>query len=205
MAQMAAGSNPVTHPIFMLYCEARMTYVRLFSRSRSAMKKFIVVIAIVLTAGIVFVSGLRAEGIREGKWRMTTVAKMEGMTGEYADAMKEMENMSPEEAAMMKQMMGNMNIQVDKNNQGITTTTTQCISDKNPIPEMEKDESCKETYSIDGNTVNFHVVCSDSDSTGKVTYMDDSMEGVIRSRQTDGGQEVNSTIEVRGKYLGPCS
>ena len=169
------------------------------------MKKIILTAGIIFAGVVMFAVGARAEGVKEGKWSMTMVTKMEGMGNEAAQAMKEMENMPPEDAAMMKQMMGKMNIQMDASSQGITTTVTQCVSNQNPVPEMNSKENCKETHSIDGSTVKFQTVCDDSDSSGQVTYKDDSMEGVVKSHQREDGKKMDATIEISGKYLGPCS
>ena len=171
------------------------------------MKKFILAIFVVSVGVVIFAVRLRAEGIREGKWSMTMVTKMGGMEEETAKMNKEMENMSPEDAAIMKQMMGKMNMQMDRNSQGITTTVTQCISNQNPVPDVNMQKDCKETHTMDGYTVNFHVTCdeSKSDSIGQMTYTDDSMEGEIKSHQVVDGKEVNSTIEISGKYVEPCS
>ena len=49
-------------------------------------------------------SAAAAAAIKEGKWSMTTTVRMEGMQGEAAQAMKEMENMPPEQRAMMERM-----------------------------------------------------------------------------------------------------
>ena len=168
------------------------------------MKK-IILIAVIVVASAVFAVGVRAEGIKEGKWEFTMTTKMEGMGEEYDKAMKEMENMPPEQAAMMKQMMGNMNMQMDAGSQGITTTHTQCISNQNPVPSVDDTENCQQTHSIDGNAINFEVVCDKSSSTGHVTYNDETMEGQIQSHQMADGKDVNATIEITGQYVGPCS
>ena len=168
------------------------------------MKKFILAMAAVSAGSLVLISGLKAQEIKEGKWSMTMVTQMEGMGQESEDAMKEMENMSPEEKAMMQKMMGGMNIHMNSGAPGITTTVTQCVSNDNPVPEMNSKEHCKETHSMAGNTVKFQVVCDESDSSGQVTYKDDSMEGMVKSTQMVDGKATNATIKISGKYLGPC-
>ena len=57
------------------------------------MKKFILAMIVVSAGAVIFVGGLRAEGIKEGKWSMTMVTQMEGMAQESAEAMEYMENM----------------------------------------------------------------------------------------------------------------
>ena len=169
------------------------------------MKKFGLAMTVVSVGAVVFVTGLQAQSVHEGKWSMTMVTKMEGMDQESNEAMAEMQNMSPEEKAMMQQMMGGMHMQMNSDSPGITTTITKCLSDQDPVPGTNEDEDCQETHSANGNTVNFEEVCSDSHSTGQVTYNGDSMSGTITSQQTADGQETNSTIEISGQYLGPCS
>jgi hypothetical protein len=169
------------------------------------MKKLIFAMAVVSVGFIVFISGLRAQGIKEGKWTMTMVTKMGEMDQESADAMKEMEKMSPEEQAMMKQMMGGMNVQMGGKSAGVTTTVSQCISDQDPVPDMSSGEDCQETHTIAGNTVHFEEVCSDSKSTGQVTYGEETMSGVIKSQQMVDGKVSDVTIEISGQYVGPCS
>ena len=169
------------------------------------MKKFIVVLAGIFV--VILTTTANADGIKEGKWSMTMVTKMEGMSGEMADAMKEMENMPAEAKAMMQGMPG-MNFQMGGDAQGITTTVTQCVTNKNPVPEASSTENCQQTHEIDGSTVNFHVTCNNkndqTDSTGRVTYAGDSMEGAIKSHQKSDGQNTDAAIQITGKYLGPC-
>lgn len=168
------------------------------------MKKLILTMMIIFTGVVILAAGARAAGIKEGKWTMTMTTKMGGAMGEeYANAMKEMENMSEEEKGMMGQMMGNMGMQMGSGSQGITTTVTQCITNDNPVPE-DPTKNCKETHSVDGNTVKFESVCDDSTSTGEITYQDESMTGTIKSKQNIDGQETDTTIELAGTYIGPC-
>ena len=167
------------------------------------MKSFLGAMVIVSMGSMIFVGTLRAQGIKEGQWSMTMVTRMGGQ--ENAQAMKEMENMSPEDKALMQQMMGGMNIQLGGNSAGMTTTITKCITNQDPVPGREGDEDCKKTHTIDGNTVNFEEICPDSKSTGRVTYEEDSMGGVINSHQTVDGKETDVTIDIKGRYTGPCS
>ena len=173
------------------------------------MKRFTLVMAGFLVSVVVLPVTVKAEGIKEGKWSMTMVTKMEGMPAEAAAAMKEMENMPPEAAAMMKQMQGKMGFQMHGNDQGITTTVTQCMTNQNPVPNRKAPENCQQTHKINGNTVTFHVACNSKamhmDSTGHVTYSGDSMAGQIKSQQVAEGSDMDVTIDISGKYLGPCS
>lgn len=144
-----------------------------------------------------------AAGIKEGKWSMTTVIQAEGMDAQAAAAMKDMENMPPEQQAMMQQMMGGMNIGA-AGGKGMSITHTQCVTNDNPVPQGKDEEGCKQTHSLKGNAVNFEVVCDNSRSTGQVTYDNDSMKGTIKSTQTERGRPQEMTIDISGQYLGPC-
>jgi hypothetical protein len=161
----------------------------------------------VVSVGILFLASVAsADGIKEGQWSMTTVIHMEGMDNQEAEAMKEMENMSPEEKALMQKMMGSMGMKMGGagGGMGMSTTTTQCISNDDPVPDANNEENCKQTHTMNGNTVNFEVVCAKSHSTGKVTYKNDSMKGTIQSTSTENGQEKNVTLDISGEYVGPC-
>jgi hypothetical protein len=158
-----------------------------------------------LSVGVFFFAGMaHAANIKEGKWSMTTTMHMDGMDNQMAQAQKEMESMSPEDKAMMEQMMGGMGMKMGGPAGGITTTTTQCITNDNPVPEASSEDNCTETHNIKGNTVNFDVHCDTSRSTGKVTYNNESMKGTIDASQTENGQERKMKIDINGKYMGPC-
>ena len=143
-----------------------------------------------------------AQGIKEGQWSMTMTIQADGMGGEAAKAMQGMEQMSPEEKAMMQQMMGGMKMGVGA--QGMAITSSQCMTNAHPVPQRDDEKNCQETHSIEGNSVHFDVVCDDSQSSGDVTYDNDSMTGHIKSTQREHGRETTSTIGIRGQYEGPC-
>jgi hypothetical protein len=145
-----------------------------------------------------------AQGIKEGQWSMTMVIQADGMGEEAAQAMKEMEQMPPEERAMMERMMGGMGMGVRSDGMGMTVNSSQCITNAQPVPKRDDQQDCQETHSRKGNTVHFDVVCADSKSSGDVTYDNDSMKGRIMSTQTERGRQTISTIDIRGQYEGPC-
>ena len=153
-------------------------------------------------AVVLFLAGGAEAGIREGQWSMTTTIRMEGMDDETTAAMQEMENMSPEDKAMMEGMMGGMGMQMGRAGGGMGMTTKQCLTNDNPVPDPDQEDNCTETHSQNGNTVSFEVTCAKSHSTGQVTYRNDSMNGTITSTDTKTKETV--TIDVSGEYLGPC-
>lgn len=159
----------------------------------------------VVTVGILMLAGgANAGGMKEGKWSMTTVIKMDGTDNEMTKAQKEMENMSPEDKAMMESMMGGMGMKMGVQGGGMSTTITKCLTNDNPVPETENQKNCKETHSVRGNTVHFETTCTNSHSTGEVTYKNDTMKGLIKSTQIEKGKETTSTIDISGQYVGPC-
>jgi len=169
------------------------------------MKKIVFAAAFVAVGILFFANGAGATEIKEGQWTMTMVIHMDDMDDDTAEAMKEMENMSPEEKAMMERMMGGMKMGGrEGGGMGMSTTITQCITNDNPVPEANKKENCKQTHSTNGNTVNFEEVCPTSHSTGQMTYANNTMNGTIHSTQTENGKEETVIIDISGEYVGPC-
>ncbi len=165
------------------------------------MKKFGFAVGIIAVVVLGMVVAAKAEGIKEGKWTMTIVTRMPGIANEEAVGMKEeMDNMSPQDKALMQNVMGGMINKANANDAGMTTTTTQCITNSNPVPDMNRSEDCKVDHSFVDGTVNFEVTCPDGTSMGKVTYKEDSMKGIIKSHSDKGDVD----IEISGEYQGPC-
>lgn len=160
-------------------------------------------LSVMMVFGILICSGTAMAAIQEGEWSMTTVVKVGGE--EAAQAMKEMENMSPEDKAMMQQMMGgNMNMGAMMGGAGISSTIKQCLTNENPVPQANE-EDCQTTHTMNGNTLHFESVCPSGRSTGDVTYNNNSMTGTIKSTQTEKGQTHDVTIDISGEYVGPCN
>ena len=151
---------------------------------------------------VIFAISVSAAGIKEGTWSMSMTIQAGGVGDEAAQAKKEMDKMSPEDRAMMQQMMGNMGMGMS--GQGMTMNTSQCMTNDNPVPRRDDEKDCQETHSITGNSVHFDVVCKDSTSSGEVTYHNDSMTGHITSTRREHGRETTSTIDLHGQYEGPC-
>lgn len=172
-------------------------------------------VAVLALAGIC--SAADESQFKEGKWTITSVTKMDGNSGQAAEmqkAMKELENLPPAAKEMMKKMqgMGGGQMSAGTHGDGMKTTITQCITNKEPVPKMDKGKdsnACEQAHDIQGNTVKFHSVCKDKDGqvevSGKMTFTDETMEGQMNSHQVKkGGQVMDATIDLSGKYLGPC-
>jgi len=169
-------------------------------------------VAVLALVGICFA----ADGpqFKEGKWTITTVTKIDGNSAQAAEmqkAMKELENLPPATQEMMKKMQGGQ-MSMGTQGGGMKMTITQCITNKNPVPKMDKGKdpnACEQTYDIKGNTVTFHSVCKEKDGQvevdGKETFTEETMEGQMKSHQVNkGGQAMDATIDLSGKYIGPC-
>lgn len=133
------------------------------------MKKTIFATAVVSVGILFFTTGAKAGNIKEGKWSMTTVIHMDGADDQMAEAQEEMDNMSPEDKAMMQKMMGGMEMKTGGKGGGMGITSTQCLTNDNPVPEASNEDNCEQTHKIKGNTVHFEITCADSHSTGDVT------------------------------------
>ena len=85
-------------------------------------------------------------------------------------------------------------------------TMTTCLSQKDYVPKDtgEKDCSMKDVK-VDGNTVNWEVICKDSSGKGSVTYAGSTFDGVMETMMKEGGKEMNVKMTMKGKYLGPCT
>lgn len=150
----------------------------------------------------------KAEGFKEGKWSMTMVTHMDNMSPEMAQAMQQIQNLPPQAQAMMQAH----NVQMNGNGQGMTITVTHCVTMQNPVPHFTKDAKmdnyCQQTHEINGNIINFTMTCNHDnfqmDSKGSMTYMGDTMQGHIKSHQVEGGNPMDTTIDITGQYLGAC-
>ncbi len=165
---------------------------------------FIVLCLFVLT--VYFGGTARAEELKEGKWSMTMTTKLDSLSPEMANSMREVQ----EQMANNPQLQG-MGIHMGLDGQGMTTTVTHCVSKQNPVPRYSKEDQddCQHTNDISGNKVHFHTVCNrddmQMDATGEMTYTGDSMEGHIKSHMVKAGRSMNSVVDITGQYIGPCS
>lgn len=166
------------------------------------MKKSFWVLGVVIATALFACTAKAAQGIKEGQWAMSMTVQAEGMGDEAAKAMKEMENMPPEQKAMMQQMMHGMS--VGASGQGMTIKSSQCITNDKPVPTRSDQKNCQETHSRKGNAISFEVVCPDSKSAGQVTYQNDSMKGTIKTTKTERGKPTDTTVDISGQYEGPC-
>ncbi len=151
---------------------------------------------------------------KTGKWSMTTTTQMEGLPPEAAEAMN---NISPEKKQeMMDKMKEGMKKQggelLSLDMQGATTTMTVCMT-KQPSGSFNLNNAmyntlCHESHETEGNTYHFMSTCNmgavSVSSSGSMTYNSDSMEGEIKMHTVAMNHTMNSTINMTGKYLGPC-
>lgn len=157
---------------------------------------------------------LAAAPFKEGKWEMSMTTQVQGDSEQAQDmkqAMEEMKNMPPEARAMMEKMQGGMGMKMSAApGGGMTTTVTQCLTGEHPIPKSREQaaHNCQEQHDIRGNTIHFKVSCkergSETHSTGQMTYHGDTMKGETRTRHLQGKEEMETVVQLSGRYLGPC-
>lgn len=163
-----------------------------------------IIFTAVVSLGFLFAAGADAAAVKDGQWSMTMVIRGEGMGDEMAEAQKEMEKMSPEEKAMMEQMMGGMGMNMGASGGGMSMTMSQCLTNDDPVPDNELEKDCEKTHNFRGNTLHFETVCKDSHSKGKITYKNTSMKGTIETTKTEKGKVETATMDISGEYVGPC-
>jgi len=151
------------------------------------MRNFIIVTAVFLILTGVLATLARSEDIKEGQWSITTVHKFESIHAEGAASTTEMEDVPA---------------------QGTTMTQTKCVTHQSLLHETSIDESCQQTHELNGNTVHYHVLCPDEDmsleTTGQMVFNGDSMEGQLKAHMEGHDESADETVQITGKYLGPC-
>lgn len=154
-----------------------------------------------VTAVVVLLSSaaaLAADTVREGKWQYTSTMQMEGMP--QMPKMPEGAQMPP---GMKMPSMGPG---------GMTSTYESCITKDNPVPQnKDRERNCKMTsMKRDGNHVSWTATCDlpdggSAESVGDATYTGDSSQMTIKTKSMHKGHAMNMTMNITGKYLGPCN
>ena len=95
--------------------------------------------------------------------------------------------------------------------EGLTVIRTRCITAANPFPPTHAVEPCKTNKTnVNGGTLSWSVTCT----TPKITvhqewmvhYHGETMDGQVTSRSTTPDHTpVESTTQLKGRYLGPCA
>ncbi|MCC6346390.1 MAG: DUF3617 family protein, partial [Nitrospirales bacterium] len=136
-----------------------------------------ITIAGILTVSLLASSLAFAElTMNEGKWEITVKTEMPGM---------------PAQIPPMKHI--------------------QCITKKDAVPHpSEQNKDCKITnVKISGNTVSWAIQCQGKENSmsgsGKVTYKNDSFDGVVdMSANVPGQGSMKIHQKMNGKRLGAC-
>ena len=85
-------------------------------------------------------------------------------------------------------------------------TITTCLSQKDYVPKDTEQKDCTmKDLKVDGNTVNWEILCKNSSGKGTVTYAGSTFDGVMETIMKEGGKEMNARMTMKGKYLGPCT
>jgi len=85
-------------------------------------------------------------------------------------------------------------------------TFTTCLSQKDYVPKDNEQKNCTmKDLKVEGNTVNWEMLCKNSSGKGSVTYAGSTFDGVMETMMKEGGKEMNAKMTMKGKYLGPCT
>ena len=171
------------------------------------MKKCIWIFVVVCMVAFMGAGALWAQSFMPGRWTITMVTQIEGMEEQIAQAAVIMQSLSPEEKAMMgnmTRMIGGLDIEMDLSKDGMITTITECLTEKNPVPNLKEVSSCQMTQNTNGNTTNFEAVCPQGTVAGHINYKKSTMTGQMTSRQKVNGKDTNANITMTGHYVGPC-
>jgi len=85
-------------------------------------------------------------------------------------------------------------------------TITTCLSQKDYVPKESEQKDCTmKDLKVEGNTVNWEMLCKNSSGKGSVTYAGTTFDGVMETMMKEGGKEMNARMTMKGKYLGPCT
>ena len=85
-------------------------------------------------------------------------------------------------------------------------TMTTCLSQKDYVPKDTEQKDCTmKDLKVEGNTVNWEMLCKNSSGKGTVTYAGSTFDGVMETMMKEGGKEMNAKMTMKGKYLGPCT
>jgi len=87
-----------------------------------------------------------------------------------------------------------------------TITTTTCLSQNDYVPKDNAQKDCTmKDLKVEGNTVNWEMLCKNSSGKGTVTYAGSTFDGVMETMMKEGGKEMTAKMTMKGKYLGPCT
>ena len=95
--------------------------------------------------------------------------------------------------------------------EGLTVIRTKCITAADPFPPTHAGEPCKmDKTHANGGTLSWSVTCTPAKITVHqewlVHYHGEIMDGQVTSRSTTPDHTpVESTTQLKGRYLGPCA
>jgi hypothetical protein len=147
---------------------------------------------------------VHAQNLKPGLWEIAT--QMQGGAGskndEMAKAMKELQDLPPEQRKMMEAMMAKQGVQLGSAPGGgmsIKICMTKEMVDRNDMPSQQGD--CKHTYSQrSGNTMKFSFVCTKPPSSGEGQFTFTSTEAYKTTMVTKvSGQKTE--MQSSGRWL----
>lgn len=144
-----------------------------------------------------------AEEVREGRWQYTSTMQMEGMP-----AMPQMpQGMQLPPGVQLPQGMKSLNMGPG----GMSSTYESCITKDKLVPQDQaRERDCKiSDMKRNGNRISWTASCTMPDggtaeSVGEGSYNGDSSQMVVKTKASHQGHAMNMTMNISGKYLGPC-
>ncbi len=145
-----------------------------------------------------------AQNLKPGLWEIAT--QMQGGGGpkndEMAKAMKELQNLPPEQRKMMETMMAQQGVQLGAGAGGGLTMKicmTKEMVDRNDMPSQQGD--CKHTYGQrSGNTMKFSFVCTKPPSSGEGQFTFTSPEAYSTTMVTRVNAQ-KTEMQSSGRWL----
>jgi len=84
-------------------------------------------------------------------------------------------------------------------------THTSCLTKEKAVPQTAESSCTLKDVKTEGDTVTWTMVCKESTSKGKVTYVRNTMEGTFETTIKSGGQTMTVKNTMKGKRIGPCN
>lgn len=148
-----------------------------------------------------------AQTLKPGLWELRQTPQLDpARKAQMAQAQKAMENMPPEQRAMMEQMMAQRGVSV--NMAGGVITVKACITKEQAerdLAPVGSQGSCTQDVKRSGNVIRTHFVCSDPAAEGDSTVTlrgSDSFSNEVTIRHNRQGQTETSRVSGEGRWLG---
>ena len=148
-----------------------------------------------------------AQNIKPGLWEFKQTAQLDAAhQAQMAQAQKAMESMTPEQRAMMQQMMAQHGVSLNVAGGAITLKTciTKEQAERNLAP-VTNNGQCTQDVKRSGNVIQTHFVCTNPDSEGDATVTlrgGDAFTNDVTVRTLRQGKAETTKVSGEGRWLG---